>query len=120
MIYIVLFILTILSCIVYESTGITGNLKTLVALYKRQFQIIKANEIEDNELQQLLLELVKQQVLGLLKLMLSISLIILPFLSLFLLTFLDSRLNISILLSIEGLVIPGFSVLLYFLIQRNV
>jgi hypothetical protein len=112
--------LTILSCILYETTGITSNLKTLVALYKKQFLTIKANEIEDNELQELLLELVKLQVRALLKLTLSISLIILPFLSLFLLTNLDLRLNLSILLSFEGIVIPGFSALIYFLIQRNV
>lgn len=120
MVYIILFILTILSCILYETSGITSNLKTLIAFYKKQFLTIKANDIEDSELQQILLVLVKQQILALLKLILSISLIILPFLSLFLITNLDSRLNLSILLSFEGIIIPGFSALIYFLIQRNV
>ena len=49
MVYFVLVLLTLLSCVLFEFSGMAETLKSLVGSYKRQFQLMGDSSLEDDE-----------------------------------------------------------------------
>jgi hypothetical protein len=94
-------------------------LKSLVGSYKRQFQLMGDSSLEDDERQKRLISLVKEQLVGLGKLILSIALFVAPFASLFLLQYVDADLDPSILVSWWGILIPIVTVILYIQVKKR-
>ena len=117
--YFVLVILTIISCILFEYSGISDTLKTLMAAYRQQFAVMSDKNLTDEVKQKQLMNLIPRQLLLMGKLILGIILFIAPFLSLFLLKFLDEDLNPDILVTWWGILIPVLTVVLYILIKRS-
>ena len=119
MAYAALVILTLISCILFEYSGIKKTLDSLLKAYKEQFKIMSDKTISDEEKQKMLLKLVSKQLALIGKLILGILLFIAPFLSLFLLEKIDPSLNPDILVTWWGLLIPVLTVVLYIVIKRN-
>ena len=119
MVYAALVVLTLISCILFEYSGIKNTLDNLLKAYKEQFSIMSDKSITDEEKQKMLLQLVSKQLVLIAKLIFGIVLFIAPFLSLFLLQKWDSRLNPDILVTWWGLLIPVLTVFLYITIKRS-
>lgn len=119
MVYLTLAILTIVSCILFEYSKIGDTLKTLIASYKQQFKVMSDKAISDEEKQAQLMKLISSQMKLLGKLIFGIALFVAPFLSLFFLQNIDSRLDPGILVTWWGLLLPLATVMLYLLIKRN-
>ena len=116
--YFVLIILTLISCVIYQFVRLTDVLRELVASYREQFGVMSDSSMPDDLKQKKMLALVMQQLLLLLKLVLGILLFIAPFLSLFLLQYLDSSLNPDILITWWGIIIPIAVVIMYIIFKR--
>lgn len=119
MVYFVLVLLTLLSCWLFEFSKLSETVKSLTSSYKQQFKVMTDKSIGDDAKQKLLMTLVSQQLLGIGKLILGILLFIAPFLSLYLLQFIDPRLSPDILITLWGIIIPLGAVLLYILIKKS-
>ena len=118
MAYFVLVILTIISCILFEYSGVPNILKTLISDYRKQFEVMTDKSLKDSEKQKQLMNLIPKQLLSLGKLILGILLFVAPFLSLFLLRNVDDGLRPEILVTWWGIVIPITTVILYIFIKR--
>ncbi len=116
---IVLVILTVLSCILFEYAKLPDNIITLVNLYKQQFRVMSNKELTDEEKQKLLLQQISKQLLLIGKLILGIFLFVLPFLGLYGLEKINQNLNPNILLTWWGLLIPIVTVIFYIIIKRS-
>ncbi len=119
MVYIVLIVLTVLSCILFEFSGLSTTLKNLVASYKHQFKVMANKELTDEMKQKELLQLISKQLVLIGKLIFAIFLFVAPFLSLFLLKKIDESLNPDILVTWWGLLIPVVTVILYLLLKQT-
>lgn len=119
MAYLVLVILTLLSCWLFEFSKLPQTLKTLTASYKQQFKVMGNKTLDDEEKQKQLMALVSQQLKGIGKLILGILLFIAPFFSLFLLQRIHPDLNPEILVKWWGLLIPIATVILYMILKKN-
>lgn len=118
MAYIVLVLLTLISCTLFEFSKVPKTLKELLNAYKVQFQLMGNKELSDSEKQQKLMQLVGNQLRLLAKLILGMVLFVTPFLSLYLLKELDASLHPEILVSWWGLLIPIVTVFLYLGLKR--
>jgi len=118
-VYIVLIVLTVLSCILFEFSGLSTTLKNLVASYKHQFKVMANKELTDEMKQKELLQLISKQLVLIGKLIFAIFLFVAPFLSLFLLKKIDESLNPDILVTWWGLLIPVVTVILYLLLKQT-
>ncbi|TAI48583.1 hypothetical protein [Flagellimonas allohymeniacidonis] len=116
---IVLAVLTVLSCILFEYSKLPSTLKNLTASYKEQFQIMSNKELSDEAKQKMLFQQISKQLKLIGKLILGIFLFVLPFLSLFVLEKLDGSLNPDILLTWWGLLTPIAVVILYMIFKKN-
>lgn len=119
MVYFILVVLTILSCILFEYSHLSSTLKELIASYKHQFKVMSDKSIEDDEKQKLLLQQISKQFVLLGKLVFGIFLFVAPFLSLFLLETFSPELNPNILVTWWGLLIPVVTVVFYILFKRH-
>jgi hypothetical protein len=119
LVYFILIILSLGSCILFEYSKLSETVSELIASYKLQFQVMSDKMIDDSLKQKRLMEMVTKQLLLILKLIFGIFLFIAPFLSLFLLEKLDPRLNIGILVTFWGLLIPIITVLVYIFFKRS-
>ena len=116
--YFVLIALTIVSCVFFEFIKMNQTLRKLLNSYKQQFILMADKSLDDRERQMLLIKLIKEQLIGLGKLILSILLLVAPFFSLFLLRNLNASLDPAILLTWWGLVIPMVTVFLYLQVKK--
>lgn len=119
MTYVVLIILTVLSCILFEYSKLSSTLKSLIASYKNQFKVMSDKTMTDEIKQKELMQLIRQQLGLIAKLIFGIFLFVAPFLSLFLLQKLYKNLNPDILITWWGLLIPMVTVVFYLLLKRN-
>ena len=119
MVYLVLVILTVLSCILFEFSGLSKTLRNLVASYKVQFKIMSDTTLNDEMKQKQLLQQISKQLVLIGKLIFGIVLFIAPFMSLFLLQKIDLRLTPDILVTWWGLMIPVITVLVYLIVKRK-
>ncbi len=119
MVYAVLVVLTVLSCILFEFSGLSNTLKNLVGSYRHQFKVMANKNLTDEVKQKELMKLISKQVVLIGKLIFGIFLFIAPFLSLFLLKNLDEALNPDILITWWGLLIPIITVIFYVLLKRK-
>lgn len=119
MVYLLLIILTILSCILFEYSKLSNTLIALKAAYALQFKVMSDKSISDEAKQKMLLSQIFNQLVLLGKLIFGIFLFVAPFLSLFLLERFWSSLNPDILLSWYGIVIPILTAVFYILIKRS-
>ena len=118
MAYFVLVVLTVISCILFEYSGISKTVNNLMSAYRKQFAVMSDKGLRDDEKQKQLMNLIPKQLLLMGKLILGILLFIAPFFSLFLLNFLNEDLNPDILVTWWGIVIPIITVLFYIYIKR--
>ena len=83
MVYLLLVILTVISCILFEYSKLSETLNALKTSYSRQFKVMSDKSISDEEKQKLLLAQISKQLVLLGKLILGIFLFVAPFVSLF-------------------------------------
>lgn len=119
MIYLLLIILTVLSCILFEYSKLSDTLKALREAYALQFKVMSDKSISDEVKQKMLLSQISKQLALLAKLIFGIFLFVAPFLSLFILQRFWASLNPDILLTWYGIIIPIVTAVLYILIKRN-
>lgn len=119
MVYLLLVVLTILSCILFEYSNLSNTLKALKAAYARQFKVMSDKSISDEVKQKLLLGQISKQLMLLGKLIFGIFLFVAPFLSLFVIERFYPSLNPNILTSWYGILIPIGTAVFYVLIKRN-
>jgi len=119
LIYLLLIILTVLSCILFEYSKVPDTLKALKAAYALQFKVMSDKSISDEVKQKMLLSQISKQLVLLAKLIFGIFLFVAPFLSLFILQQFWPSLNTDILLTWYGILIPIVTAALYILIKRN-
>lgn len=119
MVYLLLVILTILSCIFFEYSKLGDTLKRLKTAYALQFKVMSDKSIPDEEKQKMLLSQISKQLMLLGKLTFGIFLLVAPFLSLLVLERFWPSLNSDILLSWYGIIIPMGTAVFYILIKRN-
>ena len=119
MVYLLLVILTVISCILFEYSKLSDTLKALKAAYALQFKVMSDKSIPDEEKQKMLLSQISKQLVLLAKLIFGIFLFVAPFLSLFILQRFWASLNPDILLTWYGIVIPVVTAVFYILIKRN-
>lgn len=113
-----LVVLTLISCVLFEYTGTSNILKNLTSAYSKQFAVMSDKNLEDNEKQKQLMSLIPKQLLLMGKLILGILFFIAPFLSLYILKFVDQELNPNILVTWWGITIPMVTVFFYIYIKR--
>ncbi len=119
MIYVLLVFLTVISCILFESSKMPQTLKALKAAYSLQFKVMSDKSISDEVKQKMLLNQISKQVLLLGKLIFGIFLFVAPFLSLYILQRYWPSVNPDILLSWYGILIPIVTAALYIFLKRN-
>lgn len=119
MVYFVLVVLTVLSCILFEYSKLPETLTTLVASYKEQFKVMADKSLSDEVKQKMLFGQISKQIVLIGKLIFGIILFIAPFLSLFILERFEETLNPAILVSWWGLVIPIVTVIFYIILKRK-
>ena len=119
MVYLLLVILTVISCILFEYSKLSETLNALKTSYSRQFKVMSDKSISDEEKQKLLLAQISKQLVLLGKLILGIFLFVAPFVSLLVLQRFWPSLNPDILLTWYGIVIPVVTAGLYILFKRN-
>ena len=119
MIYFIIFILTILSCLIFDNLGVVALVRKLTNSYKSQLTAMKDTNTSDEEKQKLLLQQVSKQMGYLLKLIGSILLFISPFLLLFLLEQYFTSLDVSALYSLVGISVSLVAVVLYIVLKKQ-
>ena len=119
MVYILIFILTLLSCFIFDNLGIVALVKNLTSSYKSQLQVMSDKAISDEEKQKLLMQQVSKQIVYLLKLIGSILLFISPFALIFVLERFFPEVNSAVLYSLEGILISVLAVVLYIVLKKQ-
>lgn len=119
MVYLLLVVLTVLSCVLFEYSKLSDTIKALKAAYAKQFKVMSDKSISDEERQKLLLGQISKQLVLLGKLVFGIFLFVAPFLGLFVLERFWPSLNSDILLTWYGILIPVVTAVFYILIKRN-
>jgi hypothetical protein len=105
--------------VIFENTHLKTTLAKLISSYKEQFKIISDQSMADVEKQKSLMKLGKEQLLGLGKLLISLVLLISPFLSFFFLQYLHPSLSPDLLLTFWGIIIPLVTVVVYAQIKKH-
>lgn len=119
MVYLLLVILTVLSCILFEYSKLGDTLQQLKSAYALQFRVMSDKSISDEAKQKMLLSQISKQIMLLAKLIFGIFLFVAPFLSLFILERFWPSLDSDILLTWYGILIPVVTAVFYILIKRN-
>ncbi len=111
--YIVLVVLTLISCILFEYAKLPGTIQKLIASYRLQFKIMADKALDDESKQKQMMRQIGVQLGLLAKLIGGILLFVAPFLSLFLLSRIQASLNPDILLTWWGILLPTVTVIVY-------
>ncbi len=119
MIYITIFILTILSCLIFEKLGVVALVKNLTNSYKSQLTVMKDPNTSDEEKQKVLLTQVSKQMGYLLKLIGSILLFISPFLLLIVLEKFIPSIDVSALYNLYGILTSLIAVVIYIVLKKQ-
>ena len=118
MTYILIFGLTAVSCLIFDNLGLIRLVSNLMASYKSQIQVMKNQELSDEEKQKALMKQVGRQILYLLKLIGSIFLFIAPFLLIFVLEKFYPAVNSNVLYTLNGILVSVLAVVLYITIKK--
>ncbi|RAJ16064.1 hypothetical protein LV92_00768 [Arenibacter echinorum] len=119
MIYSLIFIITILSCIIFDNLGIITLAKNLTNSYKLQLKVLQDKTKTDEEKQKELLRQISKQIIYLLKLIGSIILFISPFLSIFIIDELFKTTYSETLYSLGGILASLIAVVLYIILKKQ-
>ena len=119
MIYSLIFIITILSCIIFDNLGIITLVKNLTNSYQFQLKALKDKTKTDEEKQKELLRQISKQIIYLLKLIGSIILFISPFLSIFIIDELFKTTYSETLYSLSGILASLIAVVLYIILKKQ-
>ncbi|WP_276390825.1 hypothetical protein [Eudoraea chungangensis] len=117
--YLVVILLTVLSCVLFDKSKIKNSLDELLKAYKEQFRVMSDKSMADDQKQKELMQLIPKQLKGLGKLIFGIVLFISPFLSLFVLEYLNPELNPNILVTWWGLLLPILTVFVYIILKKK-
>lgn len=119
MIYLLIFVLTLLSCLIFDNLGIVALVSNLTQSYKTQLRVMGARDITDEEKQKALMQQISKQVVYLLKLIGSILLFIAPFMLIFLLERYFSNLHSEVLYSLWGILTSVIAVVFYIVVKKQ-
>lgn len=119
MIYFLIFIITILSCAIFDNLGIMTLVKNLTNSYKFQLKALQDKTKTDEEKQKELLHQISKQIIYLLKLIGSIILFISPFISIFVIDELFNSTHSETLYSLGGTLVSLIAVVLYIIIKKQ-
>ena len=119
MIYLLIIIITILSCIIFDNLGIITLVKNLTNSYQFQLKALKDKTKTDEEKQKELLRQISKQIIYLLKLIGSIILFISPFLSIFIIDELFKTTYSETLYSLSGILASLIAVVLYIILKKQ-
>ena len=119
MIYSLIFIITILSCIIFDNLGIITLVKNLTNSYQFQLKALKDKTKTDEEKQKELLHQISKQIKYLLKLIGCIILFISPFLFIFIIDELFKTTNSETLYSLGGILASLIAVVLYIILKKQ-
>jgi hypothetical protein len=115
--YFAIFFLTVLSCLIYEKTGLAKTVKFLVASYRHQFSVMTDRSITDEMKQHELFVQIGIQLKLLFILVMKLTLLVSPFLIFILLDSILLKIGHDQLYRLAGIGISIITVLLYFLIK---
>lgn len=118
MTYILIFGLTILSCIIFDNLGMVSLVRNLTGSYSSQIQVMKNKDLSDEEKQKALMTQVSKQLGYLLKLIGSILLFIAPFLLIFLLERFLTAIHSEVLYTLKGILVSLIAVVCYIAIKK--
>lgn len=118
MTYILIFGLTILSCIIFDNLGMVALVRNLTGSYSSQLQVMKNKDLSDEEKQKALMTQVSKQLGYLLKLIGSILLFIAPFLLIFVLERFLTSIHSEVLYTLEGILVSLLAVVGYIAIKK--
>lgn len=116
--YILIFGLTVLSCIIFDNLGMLALVSNLTASYQKQIQVMGNKGLSDEEKQKALMSQVSKQLVLLLKLIGSILLFIAPFALIFLLERYIPSINSNVLYTLNGILVSVLAVVLYIVIKK--
>ena len=119
MIYSLIFIITILSCIIFDNIGMITLVKNLTNSYKLQVKVLQDKSKTDEEKQKELLRQISKQIIYLFKLIGSIILFISPFLSIFIIDELFKTTYSETLYSLSGILASLIAVVLYIILKKQ-
>ena len=119
MIYSLIFIITILSCIIFDNIGMITLVKNLTNSYKLQVKVLQDKSKTDEEKQKELLGQISKQIIYLFKLIGSIILFISPFLSIFIIDELFKTTYSETLYSLSGILASLIAVVLYIILKKQ-
>ncbi|MFS4448782.1 hypothetical protein [Maribacter sp. 2307UL18-2] len=117
--YLLIFILTICSCLIFDNLGFMALVRNLVSSYKEQFKTMSNKELDDEAKQKALLGLISKQMGYLVKLIFSILLFVAPFALFFLVERFFPQFDSSILYRVEGIGISILAVVLYIIFKKQ-
>ncbi len=117
--YLLLSILTIISCLIFEHSSFMSKVKLLLHSYKVQFSVMKQNTVSDEVKQKLILEQIGIQTKQLFLITLTIVLIILPFIIYIGLDHFFMNIGYEAFYTIKGL-ITSIAAVFFYLIIRNI
>ena len=117
--YVIIFLLTLLSCFLFDKLRVYRIVTSLTASYKEQMAVMTAKDLNDEERQKKLMALIPQQLKGLLKLIGGILLFISPFFLYLLLSPYTEYLEASMLYSLYGIGVSLLAVLLYIWFKKR-
>jgi hypothetical protein len=117
--YLLLSILTIISCLIFEHSSFMSKVKLLLHSYKVQFSVMKQNTVSDEVKQKLMLEQIGIQTKQLFLITLTIVLIILPFIVYIGLDHFFMNIGYETFYSIYGL-FTSFAAVIFYLTLRSV
>ena len=119
MIYLLIFFLTILSCLIFDNLGMVALVKNLTSSYKSQIRVMGNKDISDEEKQKVLMQQVSKQIGYLLKLIGSILLFISPFVLIFILEQFLPEVKSELLYSLKGILASILAVVLYIVLKKQ-
>lgn len=117
--YLLIFILTVCSCLIFDNLGFMALVRNLVSSYKEQFKTMANKELDDEAKQKALMGLISKQMGYLVKLIFSILLFVAPFALFFLAERFFAQLDSNILYRLEGISISILAVVLYIIFKKQ-
>ncbi len=117
--YSVIFIGTLVSCLVFDKLQLLSTSRLLLDSYKESFAIMGNKTLEDDTRQEQLLDGVKTQLALLIKLIFKIVIVLLPFGTLYILEQIGFDLAFKKLFGVTAILVSTAAVILFIFLKRR-
>lgn len=117
--YSVIFIGTLVSCLVFDKLQLLSTSRLLLDSYKESFAIMGNKTLEDDTRQEQLLDGVKTQLALLIKLIFKIVIVLLPFGALYILEQIGFDLAFKKLFGVTAILVSTAAVILFIFLKRR-